>query len=625
MLTIQDLTMRVAGRVLVEGASAQIPHGKKIGLVGRNGSGKTTLLRAILGEVEPDDGEITLPAGLRIGTVAQDPPDGPEALLDVVLAADAERARLLSEADSSADPHRLAAIHDRLLDIDAHSAPARAAAILAGLGFDEAAQRRPVGDFSGGWRMRVALAACLFARPDLLLLDEPTNHLDLEAAVWLEAYLAAYPRTLILVSHDRDLLNRVPDSIMHLHDRRLRLFSGGYDKFERTRAEEMTRQAALRKRQEREREHIQAFIDRFRYKASKARQAQSRIKMLERMEPIATVVDQTTATFSFPAPKPLAPPILTLEDAAVGYADGAAVLSRLTLRLDTDDRVALLGANGNGKTTLMRLLAQQLPRQSGEMARSKHLKVGYFAQDVLEGLEPTATASAELARRAADWLPQKVRAHLGRFGLTREKAETAVSDLSGGEKARLALAAICLDAPNLLLLDEPTNHLDVDARQALVQALTEFDGAVILASHDPHLVEMLADRLWLVADGTCTPFEGTLDDYRALLLDQRRRERREKQSAARSSNGAVSRKDQRRARAQERADSKALRRVEAALEKLTSERRSVHAELASPDLYEGDQDRLAALTRRAATLDAEIAEAEAQWLELSERLDTPSP
>src|SRR5262245_32895311 len=522
MLTITDLTCRIAGRPLLEGASLTLPAGHKAGLIGRNGTGKTTLLKLIAGDLHADTGEIRLPNNTRVGRIAQEAPDGPQSLLDTVLAADTERQSLLDEAEHATDPHRIADIHTRLHEMEAHSAPARAGAILHGLGFDAAAQQRPCNDFSGGWRMRVALAALLFQAPDLLLLDEPTNHLDLEATLWLEDFLKRYPHTVLLVSHDRDLLNKVVDKIVHLEALKLTVYSGGYDTFEKTRALKIANIAAAQKKQEAQRAHMQAFIDRFRYKASKARQAQSRIKMLARMEPIVSVAEEQTIEFEFPNPDQLAPPILALDHVDAGYEPGRPVLRNLNLRLDMDDRVALLGANGNGKSTLAKLLAGRLKPMAGTLRRSGKLRIGYFDQHQTDELDVNATPLQIMERLAPMANEEKRRAHLGRFGFQQDKALTKVSALSGGEKARLLFALMSRESPHVLLLDEPTNHLDVDSRQALVQAINAFEGAVVLISHDPHLIELCVDRLWLVANGTVKPFDGDLDDYRKLLVEQRR-------------------------------------------------------------------------------------------------------
>ncbi len=558
MLLIKDLTYRIAGRTLLDNVSLSLPAGHHAGLIGRNGTGKSTLLKLIAGTLQADGGEIGLPANTRIGMLAQEAPDGPESLLETVLAADTERARLLAEAETAHDPHRIGEIHTRLADIEAHRAPARAAAILAGLGFDTAQQARPCRDFSGGWRMRVALAAVLFAVPDLLLLDEPTNHLDLESTLWLENFLVNYPRTLLLVSHDRNLLNKVVDKIIHLEDNKLTLYTGGYDRFEQTRAERLAQVAAAASKQAAQRRHMQAFVDRFRYKASKARQAQSRLKALAKMQPIVAVSERRTETFDFPTPEELAPPLIVLDEVDVGYAPDRPVLRKLDLRLDMDDRIALLGANGNGKSTMVKLLAGRLAPLAGSMRRSPKLKVGYFAQHQQDELDLTATPLQLMQRLRPLGNDESRRAQLARFGIGVGKADTRVAQLSGGEKARLLFALMTHEKPHVLLLDEPTNHLDVDAREALVQALNDYEGAVVLVSHDPHLIELTADRLWLVAEGRCQGYEGDLEDYRRLLLDQRRERGRE-----RGGNRAepISRKEKRRAAAETRAATTHLRKA----------------------------------------------------------------
>ncbi len=626
MLRISDLTCRVGGRVLLERASLFVPAGHKVGLVGRNGSGKSTLLKLIAGLLQPDAWTIALPAGTRVGMVAQEAPAGPASLLDTVLAADRERSALLAELETAGEPHRIGEIHDRLAAIGAHAAPARAAAILAGLGFDAEAQSRPCSDFSGGWRMRVALAAMLFAEPDLLLLDEPTNHLDLEASLWLEGFLKSYPRTVLVVSHDRDLLNRAVGHIAHLEGRALTLYTGGYDTFERTRAMRLADLAARQARREAARAHMQAFVDRFRYKASKARQAQSRLKMLARLEPIIPVVEETAAArLDFPEPEPLASPILALDDVSVGYGGGPPVLRGLTLRIDMDDRIALLGANGNGKSTLVKLLAGRLAPQGGTLHRSPKLRIGYFAQHQTDELDVAATPVQHLERLSPRQSETALRAHLGRFGLTLDRAVTPVGSLSGGEKARLLLALMSREAPHLLLLDEPTNHLDIDAREALVAALNVFAGAVVLISHDPHLIALTADRLWLVADGTCRPYDGDLDDYRRLLTDRRRAEIEER----RRRSGAAAAADRRRADRRAALDDRALlrrreRAAEAAekrLHELTARRALVERRLADPALYQRPSPELAGLQAEFAELDRAIAAAEEAWLAAHETPD----
>ncbi len=624
MLKIEDVTIRIAGRTLLDGASATIAPGHRVALVGHNGTGKTTLLRAILGELAPDSGRIDIPPRWRVGTVAQEAPSGEDSLLATVLAADRERTALLAEAETATDPERIGEIHTRLADIGAHTAPARAATILKGLGFDEAAQAAPVGALSGGMRMRVALAAVLFAAPDLLLLDEPTNHLDLEASLWLEGYLASYPHTILLVSHDRGLLNRAVDTTIHLDQRKLVTYAGGYDQFERTRRMRLEHQAALAARQAAQRRHMQAFIDRFRYKASKARQAQSRLKALEKMEPIVAVVEEHTPPFNFPSPEPLSPPLLALDRAVAGYGDHV-VLRGLDLRIDMDDRIALLGANGNGKSTLVKLLAGRLQPLAGSIRRSSKLRVGYFAQHQAEELDLTATPLQEAQRRMPLATEEKVRAQLGRFGFGEVRATTPIGSLSGGEKARLLFALMTRDAPHILLLDEPTNHLDIDARQALIQAINAYEGAVVLISHDPNLVELTADRLWLVKDGTVRTFDGDLDDYRRLLGEQRRAERQAQRADRPADAEGPSRRDQRRAAAEARQALAPLRRAvssaEAEIARLETLRTKLEAALADPTLYTGPTDRLTALQKDLHRTTTAIAEAEQRWLDAQEALE----
>ena len=618
MLYINDLTYRIGGRMLFENATMAIDGGQKVGLVGRNGSGKSTLFRLIAHEIEADSGSITLINGKRRGQMAQEAPDGPLSLLDTVLAADAERANLLHHADHETDGMKLAEIHTRLNEISAHSAPARAARILAGLGFDTAAQARPVGEFSGGWRMRVALAAVLFAEPDVLLLDEPSNHLDFEARVWLENYLKYYRNTLVLISHDRELLNAVVDRIVHIDDKKLISYGGNYDRFERTRREQQALLVATQAKQIAQRAHMQAFVDRFRAKASKARQAQSRIKMLEKMEPIVVISPESAVRFSFPEPQQLPSPLIVLEHAAVGYAAGKPILQRLDLRLDMDDRIALLGANGNGKTTMMRLLSGRLPVQAGEMRKPGKLRVGYFAQNQLEELDAEATALVQMARLMPGVVEQKLRQHLGRFGFSRERAELTIANLSGGEKTRLAMAAISSQSPQLLLLDEPTNHLDMDARAALIEAINDFDGAVMLVSHDPHLIRLIADRLWVVRNGTCAPFEGDVDAYEKSLDtegDGGRGENGSNGEAKRSEN----KREKRRAAAEARARLAPLRKTiaeaEKRLEKLRAERQVLATTLQDPELYSGQTDRFTKLNKELAELDRKIGRCEQQWFD----------
>ncbi|MCF3641506.1 ATP-binding cassette domain-containing protein, partial [Rhizobium sp. TRM95111] len=519
MITISGLSARIAGRLLIDDASVSLPAGTKAGLVGRNGAGKSTLFRIITGDMAPEAGGVAIPKNARIGQVAQEAPGTDEPLIDIVLAADRERAALLAEAEVATDPHRIADIQMRLADIGAHSAEARAASILAGLGFDHAAQRRPAKSFSGGWRMRVALAAVLFSEPDLLLLDEPTNYLDLEGTLWLEDYVRRYPHTVIIISHDRDLLNTAVNAIVHLDQKKLTFYRGGYDQFERQKAEADELQMKAKAKNEAARKHLQSFIDRFKAKASKARQAQSRIKALERMGTVAAVIEDHVQPITFPEPdKQPASPIVAISGGAVGYAPGQPILKRMNLRIDNDDRIALLGSNGNGKSTFAKFISGRLSAESGEVKTAPGLKIGFFAQHQLDDLVPAESAVAHVRRLMPDAPEAKVRARVAQMGLATEKMDTAAKDLSGGEKARLLMGLAAFDAPNLLILDEPTNHLDIDSRKALIAALNDFPGAVILISHDRHLIEATVDRLWLVRDGTVTSFDGDLEEYRTLIV-----------------------------------------------------------------------------------------------------------
>jgi len=609
MLKISDITYSVEGRPLFEGASATIPTGHKVGLVGQNGTGKTTLFRLIRGELALEGGTITLPQRARIGGVAQEVPSSSTSLLDTVLEADTERAALLAEAEHATDPHRIADIQHRLADIDAWSAEGRASAILRGLGFPAEDQLRPCSDFSGGWRMRVALAGVLFAQPDYLLLDEPTNYLDLEGALWLESYLAKYPHTVIIISHDRGLLNRAVGSILHLENRKLTLWSGSYDQFARARAEQRAVQAAEAKKQDARRAHLQSFVDRFKAKATKAAQAQSRVKMLEKMTPILAPEEAKAVVFSFPAPEQLSPPIITMEGVSVGYG-GPPVLKRLALRIDQDDRIALLGRNGEGKSTLSKLLAGKLAPVGGTLTRSSKLRIGYFAQHQVDELELDETPLQHIQRqRPAEGQP-RLRARLAGFGLGADQAETLVGRLSGGQKARLSLLLATLDAPHLLILDEPTNHLDIESREALVEALTEYSGAVILVSHDMHLLGLVADRLWLVKDGGVAPYGGDLEDYRRELLtgDEPAKPEKPKEKAPKPSREAM---------AALKAD---LRKCEERLAKLNEMRDRLATKLADPALYEKPEEAAVWQKKYAEVMEG-LDRAEDMWMAAAERLE----
>ncbi|MFO1148679.1 MAG: ABC-F family ATP-binding cassette domain-containing protein [Alsobacter sp.] len=620
MLHINDLTYRLGPRVLFDRATVAIPTGARVGFVGRNGTGKTTLFRIIRGEIGAEGGSVTLGKGLRIGSVAQEAPAGAESLIEVVLAADTERAALLEEAEIATDPHRIADIQTRLVDIDAHSAPARAAAILHGLGFDAEAQARPCSSFSGGWRMRVALAAVLFAAPDLLLLDEPTNYLDLEGTLWLMDYLSRYPHTMLVISHDRDLLNQSVDQILHLDQARLTLYRGGYDQFERQRAEQQALQNKLIKKQEEERRHLQAFVDRFRAKASKAKQAQSRVKRLEKLGPIAAIVDQEVLPFDFPSPeRPLAPPIVAMEGVAVGYGDKP-VLTRLTLGISDDDRIGLLGSNGNGKSTFAKLVGGRLEAMAGQVRRSSKLSVAYFAQHQLDELRPGATPYLHVAELMADAPEAKARARCARMGFPGQKADTPVANLSGGEKARLLMGLATFGGPHLLILDEPTNHLDIDSRAALMEAINDYEGAVILISHDRFLLEACADRLWLVANGSVKPFDDDLDAYRRFVLDGAPDKARKQDTKTASDAGRSSAPDQARKPAVS-ALRKRIEAVEARMTRFNELMTRVDAVLADATIFQTQPAKAAELSAQRAELERNLMAAEEEWLELSAEVE----
>ncbi|MAF60511.1 MULTISPECIES: ABC-F family ATP-binding cassette domain-containing protein [Pseudomonadota] len=618
MLSMNNITVRLGGRTILDGATAAIPPGSRVGLIGRNGAGKSTLMKVMIGELEPDDGEIEMPRLARLGYVAQEAPHGDATPLDTVLAADAERTALLEEAETCTDPDRLGDVHERLLAIDAYSAPSRAAIILTGLGFDEEMQNRPLDSFSGGWKMRVALGALLFSQPDVLLLDEPSNHLDLEATVWLENFLKAYPATLIVISHERDLLNNVVDHILHLQGGKVTLYPGGYDSFERQRAERAAQLAAAKQAQDAQRAKLQDYIARNSARASTAKQAQSRAKMLAKMQPITALIEDPSLSFDFPSPSELKPPLITLDLAAVGYSEEKPILQRLNLRIDPDDRVALLGRNGNGKTTLARLLAAQLPPMDGAMNTAGKMQVGYFTQYQVEELEADSTPLEQMTRAMQGKSPAAVRAQLGRFGFSGNRATSQVGTLSGGERARLALALITRDAPHLLILDEPTNHLDVDAREALVQALNEYTGAVLLISHDRHMVELTADRLVLVDNGTASEFAGSMDDYIDFILgvnhpkgEARPRQKKDKKAEAEK------REQARQIRNKVSAAEKQIATLQARMSEIDRamfDPSSASAELAKLTMSE--------LSRRRAKTADELAQAEASWLESNEMLET---
>ncbi len=619
MLHVNGLTYRLGERLLIDNATVALPTGSRVGLVGRNGAGKTTLFRLIRGELSPEGGSVFTPKDARLGSVEQEAPGGAQALIDFVLEADVERASLFVEAETAADPQRIAEIQTRLADIDAHSAPARVARILSGLGFDEAAQSRALSEFSGGWRMRVALAAVLFSAPDILLLDEPTNYLDLEGVLWLTDYLKRQSSTLLVISHDRDLLDDVADHILHLERGKLTLWTGGYTSFERQRREQQILQGKAAKKQEEKRAHLQAFVDRFRAKASKAVQAQSRLKMLARMEPVAAIVDEHVTPFKWPPiAKPLSPPIVTMEKVSAGY-DGRTVLSRLDLTLSNDDRIGLLGANGNGKSTFAKLIGGRLPSMSGKMVRANKLDVGFFAQHQVDDLEPGGTPYSHVAERMRGETETKIRGRVAMIGFSGGRADTKIEALSGGEKARLLMGLATFDGPQLLILDEPTNHLDIDSRAELIEAINDYEGACILVSHDRRLLEACVDRLWLVANGTVTSFDGDLADYTRFVLGQGGGDSAKTQ-AAKSKRGAAPQSPpapRKRAGQVERD----LAALEGRMSRYQDLIRRIDAALAEAGVKGGDAKKMADLASQRGELERALISAEETWLATSEQAE----
>jgi len=620
MIAISGLTARIAGRLLLDDASVTLPSGSKAGLIGRNGAGKSTLFKIITGEMASEGGNVSVPKNARIGQVAQEAPGTDDPLIEIVLAADKERASLLAEAETATDPHRIAEIQIRLADIDAYSAESRAASILAGLGFDEDAEHRPAKSFSGGWRMRVALAAVLFSEPDLLLLDEPTNYLDLEGALWLEEYIKRYPHTVIIISHDRDLLNSAVNSIVHLDQKKLTFYRGSYDQFERQKAEAEELQMKAKAKNDAARKHLQTFIDRFKAKASKAKQAQSRVKALERMGTVAAVAHDHVQGFTFPDPKrEAASPIIALEGGSVGYQPGQPILKGLNLRIDTDDRIALLGSNGNGKSTFAKFISGRLAPAGGQLTVAPNLKVGFFAQHQLDDLIPDQSAVDHVRRKMPGEPEAKVRARTAQMGLVTAKMDTAAKDLSGGEKARLLMGLAAFEAPNLLILDEPTNHLDIDSRRALIEALNDYSGAVILISHDRYLIEATVDRLWIVKDGTVKPFEGDMDEYRDIVVGANKKSRKDKTEPVaepvaeapavpvKRGNPAVLKKK--------------VQELHAMIAKIERLLQGIDTELADPQIYAKNPARAGELTKARANAAKKLSDTEEQWLTASTELE----
>jgi ATP-binding cassette, subfamily F, member 3 len=646
MLNFADVTLRRGPRKLLDGLTFTIYPGWRTGVVGRNGTGKSTLFAALLGELAPDTGNVSLPRGLTVATVAQETPALPDLAIEYTLDGDVElrdlEARLV-RAEEKHDLHAISDIHERLNTIGGYAARARAARLLHGLGFSSAAQLQPVASFSGGWRMRLNLARTLMRRSDLMLLDEPTNHLDLDAVLWLQGWLVEYPGTLLVISHDREFLDAVTTHTLHLQGGGATLYTGHYSAFERQRAERLTLQASAHAKQQRQIAHLQSFIDRFKAKATKATQAQSRIKQLERMTLVEAVHADSEFSFEFPEPQRLPSPLVRFDEAAVGYStachpearraegspqevprsardDTKVILSHVKLHIAPGERVGLLGPNGAGKSTLVRTLAGELAPLAGTATFSPHLKVGYFAQHQLEQLDPRASPVLHFKRLDPRATEQELRTFLGGFNFRGDRVFEAVEPFSGGEKARLALALVVYQRPNLLLLDEPTNHLDLDMRHALELALNGYAGAVVLVSHDRHLIASTCDQLLLVADGACQPFEGDLDDYARWLTERDR-----KAPGADGRGGerkAESQKERRKAAADDRALKGKVEKLDAQLNKLHVQLTAVEAKLADPELYAAGRGAEAAqLEREQRELRKQVAKVEEEWLAAADELE----
>jgi ATP-binding cassette subfamily F protein 3 len=621
MLSIKNLTYKIGGRTIIEEASINLMDGWKVGIVGVNGAGKSTLFKLISGELHADLGSISLSLKQRMGMVRQDIPDCETPLIDMVVNAHEELAELFKACETETDPYKIADIYSRLAELDAYTAPSRAAILLTGLGFKEEQLSEPFSSFSGGWRMRVALAAALFVEPEFLLLDEPTNHLDLEAIMWLETYLINYPHTLLVISHDREMLNKCIDHVVHVDKKQLTLYTGNYDSFERERAAKLGMQQKMHEKQQAHRAHMQAFVDRFKASAAKASQAQSRIKALEKMDLVDAVIADRAIKFKFPQPEKLPAPLIAIQNVDVGYTEGKPIVRKVYESIDMDDRIALLGANGNGKSTMMKLIAGKLDPMKGDLVRSGKLRIGYFSQHQTEELDMDSTPFQEMSRlfakRDGGSREPVVRAKLGQFGFSKDLADNQISKLSGGEKARLLFAFMSFDAPHLLLLDEPTNHLDIDAREALVQALNDYEGAVVIVSHDPSMVERVADRLWLVNDGGCTLFDGDLNDYRKFITQSRRAGRKDEKKAkeAKAQKNTAPEENKSEKKKLSGAQAKKAEKTEQEIARLTMEKAKLETLMADPKIY-NNVEKIREKKQAYSQISQELESCEASWLEM---------
>ena len=634
MLQLSNIFYSIQGKPIFEDASAVIPTGHKVGIVGRNGTGKTTLFKLIKKSLIPDSGKIEIPKYYKIGGVEQEAPACEKSLLQTVLEADIERTQLLKEVDDCKDGKRISYIYQRLEDINAYSAEARASSILSGLGLDNEAQQRPCHEFSGGWRMRVALGAVLFSNPDLLLLDEPTNYLDLEGAYWLEKFLSKYQNTALVISHDRELLNKSVDGILHLSNNKLTYFSGNYEQFDSERRAILTQQQSIKKKQDAQRLHIQSFVERFRAKASKAKQAQSRIKILEKMKPINALVENAVTKFSFPTPAELRPPLVLIEKGKVGY-NGKTVLNRLSLRIDAEDRIALLGANGEGKSTLSKLLANKLTLMSGEYFATNKLRIGYFAQHQLEELSEKDSAYRHIMNLQPGMTEIELRNRLGAAGFKNDIVDLPVENLSGGQKARLLLLISTINAPHILILDEPTNHLDIESREALILALNDYRGAVIIVSHDSYLVETVADKFWLVNNGEVSEFFGNMDDYKNFVTAGKRQGKKISESPNESllthnstnvkMNKPTSRNQQKTIKKNIIQLRKRRRETEKQIEILETEKKEIENRMSDQSYYKKTPKKEIALTsKKLMKIKSELEILENNWIQISENIEQVS-